>query len=231
MDLIKILEENYTKKKVPQIKPGDTVRVSQKIREAGKERIQIFEGIVIKEKGTGISKTITVRRIASGVGVERTYPIHSPSIQRIEVVKRSKVRRANLSYLRKLRGKAAKLTEKEFDRLLVNITEDTEPPLVATEAQKETADNTKETTKSKEKEKSKGEKIDKEVTEINVEEAEDVKPEESLKEVAKEEEKEEKIEKEEINISDESKVEQEEIEEGLEKAENEDTKDQDKEQK
>lgn len=219
MDLIKFLEKNYTKKKLPQIKPGDTVRVSQKIKEAGKERLQVFEGVVIKDKGTGISKTITVRRIASGIGVERTYPIHSPNIQKIEVVKRSKVRRANLSYLRKLRGKAAKLSEKEFDRLLVNVEEEEESKVprvtnVTEESKKEGQD---------------GEKVDKEITEINVEEAEDVKSGESLQEVEKEEEKEEKIEKEEAEASDESEIQEEGIEEGLEKAEDENTREQEKE--
>src|SRR5207249_3711903 len=93
-------------KEMPQIKPGDTVRVHQKIKEGDKERIQIFEGIVLARKhGKGISSTITVRKVIDGVGVERIFPIHSPSIGKIEVVKSGKVRRSKLYYLRYTKGK------------------------------------------------------------------------------------------------------------------------------
>lgn len=102
------------KKELPDIKPGDTVKVYQKIKEKDKERLQAFEGVVLARKhGKGISATITVRRVVSGVGVEKIFPIHSPIIEKIEVLKRSKVRRAKLYYLRTAKGKKAKLKRKE----------------------------------------------------------------------------------------------------------------------
>ncbi|MEK7562178.1 MAG: 50S ribosomal protein L19 [Patescibacteria group bacterium] len=101
--------------KMPDIKPGDAIKVHQKIKEGAKERIQIFEGIVIARKhGKGISATITVRKVVDGVGVERVFPIYSPAIAKIEVVKRAKVRRAKLYYLRTAKGKKARLKKKEF---------------------------------------------------------------------------------------------------------------------
>ncbi len=100
---------------LPEIRPGYTIRVHQRIEEKGKERIQIFEGVVIAKKhGKGISGTITVRKVASGVGVERIFPIHSPNITKIEVIKKGKVRRAKLYYLRKIQGKKAKLRKEEY---------------------------------------------------------------------------------------------------------------------
>lgn len=102
-------------KQIPDIKSGDTVKVHQIIKEGGKERIQIFEGLVIAIKhGKGISATITVRKVVDGVGVERVFPMHSPSLEKIDVTKRSKVRRAKLYYLRTAKGKKAKLKNKEF---------------------------------------------------------------------------------------------------------------------
>ncbi|MFH1968128.1 MAG: 50S ribosomal protein L19 [bacterium] len=99
----------------PDIRPGDTIKVHQKIKEGSKERIQVFEGIVIARKhGKGISSTITVRKIVDGVGVERIFPVHSPVIEKIEVVKHGKVRRAKLYYLRTAKGKKARLKNKEF---------------------------------------------------------------------------------------------------------------------
>ncbi|OHA64519.1 MAG: 50S ribosomal protein L19 [Candidatus Wildermuthbacteria bacterium RIFCSPLOWO2_01_FULL_48_29] len=97
------------------VQPGDTVRVHQKIKEGGKERIQIFEGVVLARKhGKGISATITVRKISQGVGVERIFPIHAPFVQKLEVVKRAKVRRAKLYYLRDAKGKKARLKARAF---------------------------------------------------------------------------------------------------------------------
>ena len=97
------------------VQPGDTVRVHQKIKEGGKERIQIFEGVVLARKhGKGISATITVRKISQGVGVERIFPIHAPFVQKLEVVKRAKVRRAKLYYLRDAKGKKARLKTRAF---------------------------------------------------------------------------------------------------------------------
>lgn len=96
---------------LPDFRPGDTVRVHVKIQEGNRERIQVFEGIVIKRRGGGISETFTVRKVSYGVGVERTFPVHSPKIAKLEVVRRGKVRRAKLYYLRKLHGKAARIKE------------------------------------------------------------------------------------------------------------------------
>lgn len=106
-------------KKIPELRPGDTVKVYQKIKEGSsageKERIQVFEGIIIAQKhGKGISGTITIRKVVEGVGVERIFPIHSPSLDKIEVVKSSKVRRSKLYYLREVKGKKSKLKKKEF---------------------------------------------------------------------------------------------------------------------
>lgn len=107
---IQAVESKYLKKKVPTLQPGDIIRVHQRIREAGKERIQIFEGVVIGVKGgAGMAGTFTVRRIASGVGVERTYPLHSPKVAKIERVKSSQVNRAKLYYLRERIGRKGRL--------------------------------------------------------------------------------------------------------------------------
>jgi large subunit ribosomal protein L19 len=95
----------------PDFRPGDTLRVHVKVIEGQRERIQVFEGVVIKKRGSGISQTFTVRKVSNGVGVERTFPLHSPKIDKIEVVRRGKVRRAKLYYLRNLRGKAARIKE------------------------------------------------------------------------------------------------------------------------
>lgn len=96
----------------PDFRPGDTVRVHAKVVEGSRERIQVFEGVVIKRQNGGISETFTVRKISYGVGVERTFPVHSPRIAKIEVVRRGIVRRAKLYYLRNLRGKAARIKER-----------------------------------------------------------------------------------------------------------------------
>jgi len=111
MEVIRLLEEAQMKKDIPDFKPGDTVKIHVKVVEAGRERIQIFEGVVIRRRGGGMRETFTVRRISYGVGVERTFPLHSPRVDKIEVVRRGKVRRARLYYLRKLRGKAARIKE------------------------------------------------------------------------------------------------------------------------
>ena len=102
-------------KQMPEIKPGDTIKVHQKIKEGDKERIQIFEGVVIAKKhGTGISSMITVRKVVDGVGVERIFPVHSPWISKIEIVKHGKTRRSKLYYLRTAKGKKSKLKNKDF---------------------------------------------------------------------------------------------------------------------
>ncbi|NLY70130.1 MAG: 50S ribosomal protein L19 [Clostridiales bacterium] len=114
MDLIRVAEQEYLKKDLPEIKVGDTVKVHIKIKEGNRERIQIFEGFVLKKQNGGLGETFTVRRISSGVGVEKTFPIHSPRIDKIEVVRHGKVRRAKLNYMRQRTGKAAKIKTKEM---------------------------------------------------------------------------------------------------------------------
>src|SRR4030042_3749124 len=105
MEKLKIFLESYTKKNIFDIRPGDTIKVHQKIKEGGKERIQVFEGLVLARKhGKEAGATITVRKVVSGVGVEKVFPIHSPLIAKIEVLKRGKVRRAKLYYLREAKG-------------------------------------------------------------------------------------------------------------------------------
>jgi len=112
MDLIRVLEEGQYKETIPEFRPGDTVKVHVKVVEGTRERIQLFEGVVIRRRGGGLSETFTVRRVSYGVGVERTFLLHTPRIDKIEVVKRGRVRRARLYYLRKLRGKAARIEER-----------------------------------------------------------------------------------------------------------------------
>ena len=111
MDIIKELEKEQLKSEITPFNVGDTIRVYAKVVEGSRERLQMFEGVVIKRQNGGIRETFTVRRIASGVGVERTWPLHSPRIDRIEVVRRGIVRRAKLFYLRDKVGKAAKVKE------------------------------------------------------------------------------------------------------------------------
>ena len=111
-DIIKKIEAGQVKESVDEFRVGDTVRVSALIKEGNRERIQVFEGTVIKRQGGGARETFTVRKLSSGVGVERTWPLHSPRIEKIEVVRRGKVRRAKLNYLRDRVGKAAKVREK-----------------------------------------------------------------------------------------------------------------------
>ena len=112
MDLIKAFTNEQLKEQAPEFRIGDTVRVHNRIKEGTRERIQFFEGTVIAKKNGGISETFTVRHISYGVGVEKTYPLHSPKIAHITVVRKGKVRRAKLYYLRGLTGKAAKVKER-----------------------------------------------------------------------------------------------------------------------
>ncbi|EMI13424.1 50s ribosomal protein l19 [Bacillus stratosphericus LAMA 585] len=109
--LIEEITKEQLRTDLPAFRPGDTLRVHVKVVEGTRERIQIFEGVVIKRRGGGISETFTVRKISYGVGVERTFPVHTPKIAKIEVVRHGKVRRAKLYYLRELRGKAARIKE------------------------------------------------------------------------------------------------------------------------
>lgn len=141
---LEIFNQVQLKKDLPDIRPGDTIRVHQKIEEKGKERIQVFEGVVIARKhGKGISATITVRRVISGVGVEKVFPIHSPAIDKIEISKRGKVRRAKLYYLREAKGKKARLKRKDF---VEAITKE-EPKTIKEEKSAEPAGEKEETKK------------------------------------------------------------------------------------
>jgi len=123
MDLISTVEGKYIKKKVPDFRPGDTVRVHVKIKEGDKERIQIFEGAVIQKRGKGASQTFTVRKVSGGVAVERIFPLHSPFVSNIEILKHGKVKRAKLFYLRKMEGKAAKIKERVKEEVKEKVKE------------------------------------------------------------------------------------------------------------
>ncbi len=112
MDLVRTIEQEHMKNAYPEVDIGDFVRVHLKIKEGNRERIQVFEGTVIARKGGGLTETLTVRRLSYGVGVERILPIHSPKIEKIDVVRKGRVRRAKLYYLRQRVGKAAKVREK-----------------------------------------------------------------------------------------------------------------------
>ena len=110
--LIKKITESQLRDDIPDFRAGDTVRVHARIVEGKRERIQIFEGVVIKRRGEGVSETYTVRKISNGVGVERTFPVHTPRVEKIEVVRQGRVRRAKLYYLRDRQGKAARIPER-----------------------------------------------------------------------------------------------------------------------
>jgi large subunit ribosomal protein L19 len=154
-------------KSVPDLKPGDTVRVHTKIVEGSKERVQIFEGVVLRVKGSGNAQTFTVRKLSYGIGVERTFLAQSPKLAKIEIKKRANVRRAYLTYLRELRGKAAKLKDRKFDALAANAVEELKPEDLAPPE----------------------EALDAEITELT-EEVEDIKTELSTKDIAELEDKE-----------------------------------------
>ena len=110
-DIIKKIEAEQLKENAPEFNVGDTVKVYAKIKEGNRERIQVFEGTVLKRQGVGARETFTVRKTSNGIGVEKTWPIHSPHVEKVEVIRRGKVRRAKLNYLRKRVGKAAKVKE------------------------------------------------------------------------------------------------------------------------
>ena len=114
MNIIEALEKEHMRGDIPAFKSGDTVKVHAKIREGEKERIQIFQGVVIRKRKGNTGATFTVRKVSYGIGVERIFPLHSPIIDKIEVLTRGKVRRGRLYYLRKLRGKAARIKEKRI---------------------------------------------------------------------------------------------------------------------
>ena len=150
MDIIKSIEHEQLKNKIPEIKVGNTVRVHVKIKEGNKERIQVFEGIVIKKQGGGVNQTFTVRKTSYGVGVEKTFLVHSPLVEKVELVRVGKARRARLFYLRDRVGKAAKTKEMVGARIEnreITIKEDlveepvTEVKEEAVEAPAETVEN------------------------------------------------------------------------------------------
>ena len=127
MDIIKSIEHEQLKNKIPALKVGDTVKVHQRIKEGNRERIQVFEGIIIKKQGGGVNATFTVRRISYGVGVEKTFMVHSPMVEKVELVRVGKARRAKLYYLRDRIGKAAKTKEKigaRIENIEITVKED-----------------------------------------------------------------------------------------------------------
>ncbi|MBP3758240.1 MAG: 50S ribosomal protein L19 [Firmicutes bacterium] len=113
MDLMKSITQEYERNDIPAFGIGDTVRVHIKIKEGNRERIQVFEGFVLKRQNGGISETFTVRKLSNGIGVEKTFPLHSPKIEKVEVVRRGDVRRAKLNYMRERTGKAARIKSKD----------------------------------------------------------------------------------------------------------------------
>ncbi len=152
MDIIKSLEHEQLKNKIPELKVGDTVKVHQRIKEGNRERIQVFEGIIIKKQGGGVNSTFTVRKIAYGVGVEKTFLVHSPLVEKVEVVRVGKARRAKLYYLRDRIGKAARTKENTGARIEnkeITIKEEiTEEPVV--EESEETVEVTETTSNNTE---------------------------------------------------------------------------------
>lgn len=143
MDIIKSIEHEQMKNSIPDLKVGDTIRVHQRIKEGNRERIQVFEGIIIKKQGGGVNATFTVRRIAYGVGVEKTFLVHSPLVEKVEVVRVGKARRAKLYYLRNRTGKAAKTKENvgaKIESKYIDVKEDlTEEPAPVEEVKEEVA--------------------------------------------------------------------------------------------
>src|SRR5438105_14382080 len=112
MNKVDLIERTRLRKDIPPFRPGDQVKVHVKVREGGRERLQVFEGVVIARRGGGLRETFTVRKMSFGVGVERTFPLHSPTISKIDVIARGRVRRAKLYYLRERRGKRARIRER-----------------------------------------------------------------------------------------------------------------------
>lgn len=137
--ILKAIGDAQKKPAVVDVRPGDTVKVSQKIKEGDKFRLQVFEGVVVRvERKESHTARIVVRKIASGVGVEKSFLLHSPLVEKVEVVKRAKVRRNNLSYLRERSGKSARLAAKDFDRAAVNSLKEAEEVLEAEKNTEET---------------------------------------------------------------------------------------------
>ena len=139
MNTTDLIEQPFLRNDIPEFRPGDSVKVHVRVVEGSRERVQIFQGVVIRRSGGGIRETFTVRKISFGVGVERTFPLHSPSIARLEIVQRGRVRRAKLYYLRDLRGKRARIRERRIDDAKLAAMEE-EAAARAAEADAETAE-------------------------------------------------------------------------------------------
>jgi len=138
MNKTDLVEQPFLRSDIPDFRPGDTVKVHVRVVEGSRERVQVFQGVVIRRQNGGLRETFTVRKISFGVGVERTFPLHSPSIARFEVVSRGRVRRAKLYYLRELRGKKARIKERRIDDAKLAAME--EAALAAAEAEAEETD-------------------------------------------------------------------------------------------
>ena len=148
MDIIKSIEHEQMKNRIPELKVGNTVKVHVRVKEGNRERIQVFEGTIIKVQGGGVNQTFTVRRISYGVGVEKTFLVHSPTVEKVEVVRVGRARRARLFYLRDKLGKSAKTKEQVGARIetkeIVLKEEMTEAPAAEETAVEETTENTAE---------------------------------------------------------------------------------------
>jgi large subunit ribosomal protein L19 len=139
MNETQLIERSFLRSDVPVFRPGDTVKVHVRVVEGNRERVQVFQGVVIRRQGGGVRETFTVRKISFGVGVERTFPVHSPSIAKLEVVQRGQVRRAKLYYLRELRGKKARIRERRVDEAKIAAQEAAQADEIAAEAEPDAA--------------------------------------------------------------------------------------------
>jgi large subunit ribosomal protein L19 len=172
MNKTDIIEQPYLRSDIPDFRPGDTVKVHVRVVEGTRERVQVFQGVVIRRQNGGLRETFTVRKISFGVGVERTFPLHSPSISKFEVVSRGRVRRAKLYYLRELRGKKARIKERRIDDAKLAAMEEA-AALAAAEAATEEAE-TDEAEVEAEAEAAPEHAIDASADELSAEEAEEV---------------------------------------------------------
>lgn len=203
-EIIQKVENTYRKKQVVDVRSGDTVRVHQKIKEGNKERIQVFEGFVIRtDRKNSVTSRITVRRISSGIGVEKSFLLHSPLVVKVEVVKRAKVRRKNLTFMRERSGKSARLAGVDFDKEGVNTLEKMIDEELGEAEEAKNTDVTKKEKKEEPEEKPSAEKTDEkptdDVKEEKTEPAEEKPSTEEVKEKAEVKEEEPKEEKKELS--------------------------------
>ncbi len=239
-ELLTKIEAPHRKAKLPQIRPGDTVRIHQAIREGSKKRIQVFEGVVIRmSRPNSLSARVVVRKISSGIGVEKSWLLHSPNVTKIEVVKRTKVRRAYLTYLRERRGKSARLAELGFDKEATNASDDRTQAQIDEDAAK--AQDAKASDKPSDSETAKTDAAD--ILEDNTgdkdsDAIDSVEIVESTEDLAKEEDKEasqadpandaDEVATSGGAIEDDAQIAAEETQEGIDRAEDKTTRDQDK---